>query len=522
MVLPAGQMYRPRDAQVLFSPNESAFVTEEFNHRISRWDYHPQFYNFALANGNVKAVTGFVGGTLYVYPKVVFSDEDSTTTATGFAHVALDGTIDSIVIRVVGAGYTTAPTIAITLGGTPTTTATAEAFIDGGQVIGIKITNPGAGYTPSPIVTFDAPNNTDPDIVKVQAEANLYAPNDTGITILIVINHGSGYVSPPTIGAAISGGSTTGTAAVVTSGVFDPPWGTNGDGTTGKAGPITDGGSTDVFLDHPCGIIFQGQTPNTNNLIIIADTRHNRLRTINLADGAFLGSTGTGGFAVGDLYYPAGLDNVRVAPNKNNILVADELNFRVIRYTPGALSPFVPTSPVLVEGPGPTSSISTTETFVRPHGVTFSTPTITTTPQFLVGDSLRGRLTQYSTATATPALLGQIGQPSAFVDASEPGNLYFPGSGHSQDNFLEKIYIANTRSNQAKSLDNTNAFTNALTNAGIKEGQLYYPDSMSQITNFTGYLLAVNTLSNRIEVFQVFGDELVFRSTFGSPVPVAP
>ena len=47
MVLLAGKMYRPTDVTVDIFTN-SLFVVEQFNHRISKWDYTPGQYDFIL------------------------------------------------------------------------------------------------------------------------------------------------------------------------------------------------------------------------------------------------------------------------------------------------------------------------------------------------------------------------------------------------------------------------------------------------------------------------------------------
>jgi autotransporter-associated beta strand protein len=60
--------------------------------------------------------------------------------------------VTAIAVNAGGAGYTSAPTVAITGGGG--TGATATATISGGAVTGFTITNPGTGYTSQPSVTL--------------------------------------------------------------------------------------------------------------------------------------------------------------------------------------------------------------------------------------------------------------------------------------------------------------------------------------------------------------------------------
>ena len=63
-----------------------------------------------------------------------------------------EGLVFQINVTDAGSGYTSAPSVQITGGGSPSVTATAEAAIAGGQVTTITITNRGEGYTSAPNV----------------------------------------------------------------------------------------------------------------------------------------------------------------------------------------------------------------------------------------------------------------------------------------------------------------------------------------------------------------------------------
>ena len=67
-----------------------------------------------------------------------------------------EGIVFQINVTDAGSGYTTAPSVTITGGGSPSVTATAEAAIAGGQVTTITILNRGAGYTSAPNVQIGA------------------------------------------------------------------------------------------------------------------------------------------------------------------------------------------------------------------------------------------------------------------------------------------------------------------------------------------------------------------------------
>lgn len=66
--------------------------------------------------------------------------------------LAAGGSLGVATVTAGGAGYTTAPTVAITGGGG--SGATATAVVAGGVVTGVTITNKGTGYTSAPTIAF--------------------------------------------------------------------------------------------------------------------------------------------------------------------------------------------------------------------------------------------------------------------------------------------------------------------------------------------------------------------------------
>lgn len=86
------------------------------------------------------------------------------------------GTVGSIVVNGVGAGYTSAPTVTI---GAPSATggvqATATATVSNGQLTGISVTNPGSGYTSVPTVTISGGGAT------TQGSATAYLSNTLAV-----------------------------------------------------------------------------------------------------------------------------------------------------------------------------------------------------------------------------------------------------------------------------------------------------------------------------------------------------
>jgi len=73
MVLEPGKMYRPTDIAVDFA-NDAVYVVEQFNHRISKWDYTPGMFVFTLdTTWGDKTPTDGTAGT----PGVAISDDDN-------------------------------------------------------------------------------------------------------------------------------------------------------------------------------------------------------------------------------------------------------------------------------------------------------------------------------------------------------------------------------------------------------------------------------------------------------------
>ena len=93
-------------------------------------------------------------------------------TATAKATVS-GGVVNNITVTGSGAGYTSAPTVTLTGGGSGAkfVPATAIAVLNSnGLVTAIQITNPGAGYTTAPVVTISSPPQG--QFLKVTATTN--------------------------------------------------------------------------------------------------------------------------------------------------------------------------------------------------------------------------------------------------------------------------------------------------------------------------------------------------------------
>ena len=155
-------------------------------------------------------VTGFTitnPGTCYIArPTVTFSNAGHG--GTGVAAAASNTTgvflsVNNIVPSAVGSGYRTSPAVTVSAPtGTGGTTATAHANLAStGGLYDLTLTNGGSGYTAAPTVAFSGGGSG----------ATATAKITESVTSVTVTNGGSGYSSAPTV--AFSGGGGTGAAA---------------------------------------------------------------------------------------------------------------------------------------------------------------------------------------------------------------------------------------------------------------------------------------------------------------------
>ncbi len=270
---------------------------------------------------------------------------------------------------------------------------------------------------------------------------------------------------------------------------LDTSWGNNGDGTTGQPGPVLS--TTDNNLYRPTGIAFDA----TNDLLYLTDTFHNRVRVINPTTGAFTESVGQGGFGVTDFYHPAG---IAINATHANVLIADELNIRAVSYITNGTTLITPT---VSQAPTPLG-------FIRPHGVAFDL----TNSTFNVTDSIRGLISKYDITGVT--FSSQFGTPG-----TTGTDLFFPSSGHGILTGTTGTTFADTRNNILKTLDGTTIVNTTGTIAGTGNGQLYYPESVKSYVDTSNYVLAANTLNNRVEIFSNSGVALTNESPFNFGAP---
>jgi len=194
-----------------------------------------------------------------------------------------------------------------------------------------------------------------------------------------------------------------------------------------------------------------------------------------------------------DFYHPAG---IAVNETPDILFIADELNHRAVRYGLGNTPSFLG----VLADPTPLS-------FVRPHGVTFDV----TADLFDITDTARGIISRYQDETGT--FIDQQGVPG-----TESNELFFPGSGAGLLGGTSTTVFADTRNNILKTI-NANLIANTTgTTEGTGNGQLYYPESAAAFVDaVTNYVLAANTLNNRVESYSNSAALLTFQANFGSP-----
>ena len=192
-------------------------------------------YSFAATVGSATAtatatvdpktggVTGYTvtdPGTGYTAPPTVtITSPGVTPTALATATAVISpGVVTSIAVAEAGFGFTT-PSVAITGGGTPSTTATAQAS---GGVDDLTITAGGSGYAIQPIVEFGLPTApycavfTPPAVSPCTVATGTATMTAGGVVDAVaVVTPGSGYTSPPRRSPIRDGAALNPTAATV-------------------------------------------------------------------------------------------------------------------------------------------------------------------------------------------------------------------------------------------------------------------------------------------------------------------
>ena len=178
----------------------------------------------AIFDGGVRQFTiSNRGGGYSSVPTVVVSAAPAGgTTAVGIATMIgginvcnlnanpRDQSVQRVDVANSGAGYTVAPGVRFTGGGSGGTGAAATATIGDGVVGIVTITNGGSGYTIPPTITFSS-EVFKTGVTTVSAAATAVVSAAGTISNIFLTNAGVGYSVAPTMSIATSGSSGSGT-----------------------------------------------------------------------------------------------------------------------------------------------------------------------------------------------------------------------------------------------------------------------------------------------------------------------
>ena len=178
----------------------------------------------AIFDGGVRqfTITNRGGGYSSVPTVVVSAAPSGGTTAIGIATMIgginvcnlnanpKDQSVQRVDVSNSGAGYTVAPGVRFTGGGSGGTGAAATATIGDGVVGIVTITNGGSGYTTPPTITFTN-EIFESGVTTVSAAATAVVSAAGTISNIFLTNAGVGYSVAPTMSIAASGSSGSGT-----------------------------------------------------------------------------------------------------------------------------------------------------------------------------------------------------------------------------------------------------------------------------------------------------------------------
>lgn len=135
-----------------------------------------------------------------------------TASAGGSSWLAILGPVVSTTVTVTngGSNYQYPPLVSIQAPAAPGVQATGYATISGGQVTGITITNQGAGYTSPPAVSLI---NDPRDNIGSGAQAVVTLTGQGTVAAVLCTNHGTPLTTVPTL--SFSGGGGSSAAATV-------------------------------------------------------------------------------------------------------------------------------------------------------------------------------------------------------------------------------------------------------------------------------------------------------------------
>ena len=560
-VLQIGRMYRPTDIAADIA-NDVVYVVEQFNHRISKWNYTPASFAFTIDAGQVTSINVTNGGTGYnVGDPVDISaptlDIANPVNATAEVATETAGVINTITVTNGGNGYdpNNLPTVTATTGGSG---AILEAVVSTPfGTNGVAGTPGGAGN--------GGPSDTNlqyPTDIVLNSAGNLLISDTRNHRIRVMDSDGNFIESFGTAGQATTGGE------------FYRPSGLDADNTDdilmiadefnnrcqaySSVVPYTFIGISNQptglpTLYHPAGVTYD----STNDVFLVSERLGNHVNEYE-DDGvtftAQFGSAGTDNSdAQNSLYRPTGGHGI-IEPNTLSPL-ADSFRNRIkeVDSATDTITHFLgqvgkgATATVTIAG-GVTTSYNVTNggtgyatppTVILPSeagagtGAT-SDVTISSGAVTVFGD-LGGILSGYtngenitlsggtgSGATATAVITDGVIQS---VTLTNGGSGFLVGdtltiTGDTSSTATATIDVSEIGAVTAIAVVAAGSgFTNGTFDisfnlgTGTQEGDMYQPNSAIGFVDTSNYTLVANTKNNRIEVFE----ENQFRANFGSP-----
>lgn len=249
--LPAGDWYVTLGPYSVLEFNDPVQQAWRIDRMASRGGGQPIFvksdgFNYRVANLTGCPVTGIViaGGTGYLQSTTTITPGSGNSTWQAIVGGQLTYTSMATVNGVIGgANYSVAPIVFIPAPPAPGIQATARAEIANGTVSSVVMTNVGAGYTTLPDVQI-LPNPTDPNFGSItQASVVLGLAGSGAVTGAICTNPGTPQATVTSIALTVAGSGTAASVNAVMLSTIINAAGVNGAGYTTGTALLTSGGT---------------------------------------------------------------------------------------------------------------------------------------------------------------------------------------------------------------------------------------------------------------------------------------
>lgn len=303
MVLAPDKMYRPTDIAFDIA-NDTVYVVEQFNHRVSKWNYTPGAYTFTIDStwGDKNPTDGTTGN-----PGPIGDGTSSDTSFYRPSGITFDGTL----LYVTDTFHNRVRVI------TAATGAFTESFGTGGR----GITN---FYHPTGIIRDENSQLFIADVLNHRVVIYEITGSPSNPTILtdatpIPFNrpHGAGYsfADGQQFFSDILNGVNT---------VYDG---------AGTPAVVTQGGQPGTEIEDDLFYPGGGTGDLNTNVNYFADTRNNQVKSMNLGTGDIVAQVGIPGRGNGEFYWPENI--VAFNDTAGYMLVADTRNNRVQAFNQG-------------------------------------------------------------------------------------------------------------------------------------------------------------------------------------------